>query len=301
MTAVTQLHDKPKPKMAGHIACVLGDVSALDCLPEQKKPIGVFDSGMGGLSVLQHLQTAMPDEQFIYLADTKHVPYGERSHEEIEQLTHAAVDWLYEQGCQLVVVACNSASTHSLPSLREKYGEQLPIVGLVPALKPAVKHTKTKTVAVLATKATLNGYLLNQVIDEVALPAGVEVLKFFEPSLVPWVESGMAENDAAFDRLKSIVQEIQSQQADHIVLGCTHYPFFKDKISKLAPEIIITDSGAAIARRVNSLIYDELSKNEPVQLPKGTRETQHTLTTKPIIFTTGSKDVDKKRLKGLLG
>lgn len=293
MTSAAQPHRPDTDRQDDSIHCVLGDDSVL-AQSLDKQPIGVFDSGVGGLSVLQHLQAEMPDEQFVYLADTKHVPYGERTPAEIEQLTHAAVDWLYRQRCKLVVVACNSASTHSLPSLREKYGDTLPIVGLVPALKPAVKHTKTKTVAVLATKATLNGYLLNQVIDEIAQPAGVEVLKFAEPSLVPWVESGMSETDAAFDTLRSIIETAQTHEADHFVLGCTHYPFFKAKIALIAPDLTIIDSGAAIARRVKSV----LNSGDTLEY-KYKKTTQQKI--KPVIFTTGNMSADKTKIKKLLG
>ena len=130
-------------------------------------PIGVFDSGLGGLSVLTHLQRRLPFEHYIYLADTLHVPYGSRTQADICQLTLQAVAWLNSQGCKLIVIACNSASAHGLQAARRLYPD-VPIVGLVPALKPAVMNSQTKQVAVLATPATLHGYLLNEVIEQVA-------------------------------------------------------------------------------------------------------------------------------------
>lgn len=151
--------------------------------PTHKAPIGVFDSGVGGLSILNHLQKRLPHERYIYFADTAHVPYGERSDSEIETLTHEAVHWLYQQKCKLVVVACNSASAHSLHTLRSYYGDRLPVVGLVPAIKPAAQKSQTKHIAVLATKATLKGKLLADVIDEYARPLGVTVHPF---SCLPW-------------------------------------------------------------------------------------------------------------------
>lgn len=301
------------------IRCVFGNANVVSQqgANKQNQPIGVFDSGMGGLSVLQHLASTLPNEHFVYLADTKHVPYGERSPEQIAKLTQAAVAWLYEQGCKLVVVACNSASTHSLPNLRAYYGEKLHIVGLVPALKPAVLATSSKKVAVLATKATLDGYLLNQVIDDIATPANVTVLKYHEPLLVPWVEAGMDTQAQAYVQLKSLLAHITTEQADHLVLGCTHFPFFRQHIAQLAPALKVLDSGAAIAKRVQSLLHthglaadlvtDAVTKNInnnqviTKQLSKHTQKTEGSfLLTKTAYFTTNGNIFDKNMIDCLL-
>lgn len=225
-------------------------------------PIGVFDSGLGGLSVLTHLVERLPHEAFIYLADTKHVPYGSRSPDDIRQLTLQAVDWLVAQGCKLVVIACNTASAHGLQAVRERYPDLL-VVGLVPALKPAVLKSVTKHVAVLATPATLHGDLLNQVIDQIAVPMGVTVHKYSFVSLVPWVEAGMPSEHLAVEELDKLLKILIAHQIDYLVLGCTHYPFFKaylqQKITELTPtkhptRLQLIDSGEAIARRVASLL-----------------------------------------------
>ncbi|GAA0316066.1 glutamate racemase [Psychrobacter aestuarii] len=249
----------------------LVDTPAVTQAPAPHAPIGLFDSGVGGLSVYQHLAKALPAERYIYYADTLHVPYGSRDGKDIENLTLRAVDWLYRRGCKLVVMACNSASAHALDTARALY-PQLPIVGLVPALKPAVRASRTKRVAVLATKATLNGALLAQVIDTVATPAGVTVVKYFDPLLVPWVEAGMPEEDPTATRLREQLKTFDSLGIDSLILGCTHYPFFKNflyhEIDKAGLTMQVLDSGQAIAARVQHLLAERglLAPNQDVPL-----------------------------------
>ncbi len=240
-------------------------------------PIGVFDSGVGGLSVYQHLRQLLPNERFIYYADTKNVPYGNKSGDEILLLTLQAVARLCKRGCKLIVIACNSASAYALTAIRQRCS--VPVVGLVPAVKPACKLTQTKKIAVLATKATLNGYLLNEVINEVAIPNCVTVFKHFEPSLVPWVEQGMPIDSQVANLLIHQTHLWAKVGVDVVVLGCTHYPFFKsflqDEINKKNLAITLVDSGFAIAQRVQSLLkifniasqeIPNLTQNPPLQL-----------------------------------
>lgn len=232
-------------------------------------PIGLFDSGVGGLSVYLHLAQQLPAERYVYYADTLHVPYGNRDSQDIETLTLIAVEWLYQQGCKLIVIACNSASAHGLEAARQHY-PHLPIVGLVPALKPAVMASQSGHVAVLATKATLDGTLLNQVITNIATPNGTKVTKYFDPQLVPWVEAGMPAISETAQRLKQQLLDFAHADVDYLVLGCTHYPFFKDfllneiDVQQLAIQIV--DSGQAIAARVQFLLAEQnlLAKPENV-------------------------------------
>ncbi|MGP4120367.1 glutamate racemase [Psychrobacter aquimaris] len=220
-------------------------------------PIGLFDSGVGGLSVYLHLAQQLPAERYIYYADTLNVPYGNRDSADIEALTLIAIDWLYEQGCKLIVIACNSASAYALETARRRY-PQLPIVGLVPALKPAISASKSGRVVVLATKATLNGTLLNEVIDHFAKPNNTVVTKYFDPQLVPWVEAGMPEQDDTALRLRQQLTLFAHDGVDQLVLGCTHYPFFKtfllDEIAQQRLAMQVVDSGQAIAERVKQLL-----------------------------------------------
>ena len=235
---------------------------------DRSAPIGLFDSGVGGLSVYLHLAQQLPYERYVYYADTLHVPYGNRDSEDIKALTLAAVEWLYQQGCKLIVIACNSASAYALETVR-RYYPQLPIVGLVPALKPAVFASKTGHVAVLATKATLNGTLLNDVITNVAIPNATRITKYFDAKLVPWVEAGMPQESETAQGLREQLQVFAQDGVDQLVLGCTHYPFFKaflrQEISEQQLSINIVDSGQAIAERVkqlllaNQLLADQLS------------------------------------------
>ena len=224
---------------------------------ERNAPIGLFDSGVGGLSVYLHLAQQLPAERYVYYADTLHVPYGNRDSKDIEALTLTAVAWLYQQGCKLIVIACNSASAYALETARRCY-PQLPIVGLVPALKPAVLASKSSHVAVLATKATLNGTLLNEVIRAIASPNRTLVTKYFDPELVPWVEAGMPEGCETAQRLRQQLQIFAQNGVDQLVLGCTHYPFFKafllDEIAQQQLSIQVVDSGQAIAERVKQLL-----------------------------------------------
>ncbi|WP_201593037.1 glutamate racemase [Psychrobacter fozii] len=220
-------------------------------------PIGLFDSGLGGLSVYLHLAKQLPTERYVYYADTLNVPYGNRDSADIEALTLTAVEWLYQQGCKLIVIACNSASAYALETAR-RYYPQLPIVGLVPALKPAVLASKSGRVAVLATKATLNGTLLNDVINNVAKPNHTIVTKYFDPQLVPWVEAGMPEESETALNLRQQLQLFANDGIDQLVLGCTHYPFFKafllDEIAQQQLSMQVVDSGQAIAERVKQLL-----------------------------------------------
>nr|WP_240366552.1 glutamate racemase [Psychrobacter sp. KH172YL61] len=223
----------------------------------QRAPIGLFDSGIGGLSVYLHLAQQLPNERYIYYADTLNVPYGNRESDDIESLTLKAVEWLHKQGCKLIVIACNSASAYALDTARRSY-PNMPIVGLVPALKPAILASNSGHVAVLATKATLNGRLLNDVITNFANPNGTVVTKYFDPQLVPWVEAGMPLQDETAQRLRQQIQVFANEGIDHLVLGCTHYPFFKsfllDEIAQQQLAIQVVDSGQAIAERVKQLL-----------------------------------------------
>ncbi|ANF80918.1 glutamate racemase [Acinetobacter sp. NCu2D-2] len=223
-------------------------------------PIGIFDSGVGGLSVAMEIARYLPNERFIYYADTAHVPYGPREDQDIRHLTAHAIEWLYRQGCKVAVVACNTASAFSLDYLREHYGADFPIIGLVPALKPAVLNTKTKTVAVLATPATFRGKLIKDVMVRFAEPAQVKVLSITCLDLVPFVEAGEQMSDACISKLTEILQPAVDAGADYLVLGCTHYPFLKAAIQYIfGHKLTLIDSGLPVARQTaRILIKNEL-------------------------------------------
>lgn len=231
-------------------------------------PIGIFDSGIGGLSVALEIARHLPKERIVYYADTAHVPYGPRKDKEIRELTAHAIEWLYRKGCKVAVVACNTASAFSLDYLRDHYGENFPIIGLVPALKPAVLQTKSKTVAVLATPATFRGQLIKDVIQRFAIPANVQVIPVTCLDLVPFVESGAQMSEACLATLKAILQPVVDQGADYLVLGCTHYPFLKSAIQSIfGQKLTLIDSGLAVARQTarilikNQLLFEQEQNN----------------------------------------
>lgn len=243
----------------------------MSSIPTINSPIGVFDSGVGGLSVYLHLRQQLPHERYLYYADTKHVPYGNRTAQDISHLTLTAIDWLIQKGCKLVVVACNSASAHALSQARLQY-PHIPIVGLVPALKPALLYVQanpaisSKHVAILATMATLKGQSLENIIKEFAMPQSITVSKWYEPTLVPWVEAGMPKADKTTERLRELLTLFAKEKVQAIVLGCTHYPFFREflmaEMACQGYEMALFDSGDAIARRVKQLLKEQqLLKN----------------------------------------
>lgn len=228
-------------------------------------PIGIFDSGIGGLSVAQEIALYLPNERIVYYADTAHVPYGPRTDQDIRELTAHAIEWLYRQGCKVAVVACNTASAFSLDYLREHYGKNFPIIGLVPALKPAVLQSKSKVVSVLATPATFRGQLIKDVMTRFAEPANVEVFTVTNLELVPFVESGRYNTLECKQSLQKVLDPIVEKGSDYLVLGCTHYPYLKQSIQELyGDQLNLIDSGLAVARQTaRILIKNGLASSSP--------------------------------------
>ncbi|KQR04505.1 glutamate racemase [Deinococcus sp. Leaf326] len=217
-------------------------------------PLGVFDSGVGGLSVLADVRRELPFEDVLYLADTAHLPYGERSDDDLRDLTLRAVTALRARGAKAVVVACNTASAFGLSHVRAAYPD-LPILGLVPAVKPAVQATRSGVVGVLATPGTLRGTLLSGVIREWADPAGVRVMQAVSTELVPLVEAGEAGGARTRAVLRDVLTPLADAGADQLVLGCTHYPFLVPAIrAEFGETFALLDSGAAIARHTRRVL-----------------------------------------------
>lgn len=218
-------------------------------------PLGIFDSGVGGLSVLREVRLALPHEDILYLADTAHVPYGARPDEDIRDLTDRAVTALHERGVKAVVNACNTSSAFSLSHLRARF--QMPIIGLVPAVKPAVKATRSGKVGVLATPGTLRGTLLADVVAQHAAPAGVEVLRAVSTELVPLVEAGRHDSPEVRRVLRDALTPLAEAGVDQLVLGCTHYPFLAGSIrAEFGDTFTLVDSGAAVARHTRRVLEE---------------------------------------------
>lgn len=220
-----------------------------------RRPIGVFDSGMGGLSVVAELRRLLPHEDIVYFADNARCPYGGRSLDEIRALVTEGADFLLAREAKTVVIACNTASEAGLRPLRVHYGPAVPVVGLVPAVKPAVALTRSGTIAVMATPATLHGSLLQEVIARFATPAGVRVLPVAAPGLVEAVEAGALDAPGTRAILAAALHPILAEGADVLVLGCTHFPFVRAAITSVAgPGLALVDSGVGVARQTARLL-----------------------------------------------
>jgi glutamate racemase len=218
-------------------------------------PIALFDSGAGGLSVWREVAALLPNESTIYLADHAHVPYGLRPAAEIEALTHAAVAWLLAQGAKLVVIACNTASAAALASLRQRW-PGIPIVGMEPAVKPASERTRSGKVAVMATPGTLQAGRFSSLVERYA--GGVEVYTQVCPGLVEHVEAGELDGPALESTLHGYLDPLVAAGVDHLVLGCTHYPFLVPVIRRVVgEEITILDPAPAVARQVQRLLQTD--------------------------------------------
>lgn len=229
-------------------------------------PIGVYDSGFGGLSVWRELHRALPRESLIYLGDGKNCPYGSRPAAEIRTLAERAVRELVERGCKMVVVACNTATAAAIEHLRSTFTE-LPIVGLEPAVKPACAMTRTKVVGVVATERSLQGEKFLSTLARYG--EGVEVVKAVGRGFVEAVEQDREDEPATEAMVRGVLEPIIARGADVIVLGCTHYPFLKDAIRRVVGDraVEVIDSGEAVEKRVESLLdrYDlrAATDNEP--------------------------------------
>lgn len=216
----------------------------------RQQPIGVFDSGLGGLSVAREVRLRLPHEDIVYVADSAYCPYGGRSLDEIRARAVAVTGELLDQGAKLVVAACNTASGAAIELLREMF--DVPIVGLEPAVKPAALGTRSGKIAVLATPATLRTDRFNRLVDNHG--AGVDVIKIPCPGFVELVESGEVAGERAVEAVRAVLDPA-IDGADHVVLGCTHYPFLRDVVAEVVGEgVEILDSGAAVARQVERVL-----------------------------------------------
>ena len=216
------------------------------------RPIGIFDSGIGGLTVLRAIRQLMPDEPMLYLADQAHVPYGSRSLDEVRQFSEAITRYLLEQGVRLIVVACNTASAAALKYLRSVF-PAVPFVGMEPAVKPAAEYTRSRVVGILATPATFQGELYASVVERFA--QGVKLLQDTCPGLVNQIESGALESCETRRILEDALRPMLEQGIDTVVLGCTHYPFVIPLIQQITgPDVRVIDPAPAVARQAQRLL-----------------------------------------------
>lgn len=216
--------------------------------------VGVFDSGMGGISVLRELRKQIPGQSFVYFGDQINTPYGVRTLEEVCQLTTEAVEFLFRQGASLIVVACNTASAAALKPLRQQFPETS-FVGMEPAVKPAAEQSQSKVVGVLATYATFQGELYASVVERFA--KGVKLLQSPCPGLVREIENGNLTGEATRAILRHELDPMLEQGIDTVVLGCTHYPFVIPLIKEIVgPEVKVIDPAPAVARQTAHLLEE---------------------------------------------
>lgn len=228
-------------------------------------PIGVFDSGIGGTSIWSAIHDLLPNEQTIYLADSKNAPYGQRTKEEIVALSKKNVDFLLEQNCKLIVVACNTATTNAIRELRADYN--IPFIGIEPAIKPAANNSKTQVIGILATKGTLNSELFNKTAEMFQHTTIIEQVGY---GLVQLIEDGNLNSPEMTQLLESYLRPMIEANIDYLVLGCSHYPYLIPQIKQILPEHIqIIDSGEAVARQTQNILrekvgFTEHQKSDPV-------------------------------------
>jgi glutamate racemase len=250
--------------------------------------LGVFDSGVGGLSVLRELRALLPHEHIVYVADSANVPYGTKPPELIRDRSMAIARFLVEERhARAVVVACNTATAHAVDLLRQSFSS-VPFVGMEPAIKPAAAATRRGVVGVLATDATFDGERFANLMKRHA--EGIEVLTQSCPGLVEQVEAGDLSGPRTIDLLQRYTAPLLARGADTIVLGCTHYPFLRDTLQGLVgPTVTLIDTAGAVARQTARVLADR-----PDRDPTGAAG-------RVVFFTSGDPSAVRPSLEGLWG
>lgn len=228
------------------------------------QPIGIFDSGVGGTSIWKELHSLLPFENTIYLADSKHAPYGPKGKDRIIELCIKNTEYLLSQNCKLIIVACNTATTNAIKVLRDKYN--VPFIGIEPAIKPAALNTKTKAIGILATKGTLSSELFNK--TSVTFTSDINVIEQTGEGIVQLIENGKLNSEEMKALLKIYLKPMLDAEIDYLVLGCTHYPYLIPILNNILPKKVkIIDSGEAVAKQTKAILRKNnllnLSKTKP--------------------------------------
>lgn len=219
-------------------------------------PIGLFDSGIGGTSIWKEVNQLLPNENTIFLADSINAPYGIKSKEEIIDLSVKNTEFLLNNNCKLIIVACNTATTNAIDFLRKTY--QIPFIGIEPAIKPAALKTATNTIGILATRGTLSSELFNKTADIHA--SNINVIEQNGDGIVELIESGQLNSPEMVVLLKKYLLPMVEKNIDYLVLGCTHYPYLIPMIEKIIPKNIkIIDSGEAVAKQTKAVLIQNNS------------------------------------------
>ncbi|NJB82112.1 glutamate racemase [Wenyingzhuangia aestuarii] len=216
-------------------------------------PIGVFDSGVGGTSIWKEIIQRLPYENTIYLADSKNAPYGQKSKQEIIDICIKNTEILISRGAKIIVIACNTATTNAIDVLRTKYN--IPFIGIEPAIKPAALATKTKAIGILATKGTLSSDLFHKTTNQFA--SNILVIEQEGTGLVPLIEQNKMDSLEMKTLLKQFLNPMIQKNIDHLVLGCSHYPYLIPQIRTLVGNNVhIIDSGFAVAKQTEKVLAE---------------------------------------------
>lgn len=218
---------------------------------KKNNPIGIFDSGVGGSSIWKEIHKLLPLEHTIYLADSKNAPYGNKTAEEITNLSIKNTEKLLALGAKIIVVACNTATTNAIATLRKNY--DIPIIGIEPAIKPAALQTTAKSIGILATKGTLSSALFSKTTRE--FTKDINVVEIIGEGLVPLIEAGNLDGPEMVSLLKKHTKPMIAANVDYVVLGCSHYPYIIPQLKAILPDnVTIIDSGEAVARQTKTVL-----------------------------------------------
>lgn len=225
------------------------------------QPIGIFDSGIGGLTVLEKIIEIVPNEKYIYYADKKNAPYGTKPKEEVKKYVEEIVEFFISKNVKAIVIACNTATSIAIKDLRKKYN--IPIIGIEPAVKPAIENRENKKVLIMATPITIKEEKLNNLLEKLNVKEYVDLIEM--PKLVEFAENNEFESIRVKQYIKEQIKEYNVADYSQLVLGCTHFPFFKKLLFEIFPkEIKIIDGSVGVANRLKNLLEEQnlLGENE---------------------------------------
>jgi glutamate racemase len=227
---------------------------------KKNRPIGIFDSGIGGTSIWKEVVKLLPFENTIYLSDSKNAPYGQRKTDEIISLSIKNTELLISKGCKIIIVACNTATTNAIDYLRDNY--ELPFIGIEPAIKPAALYSKTGAIGILATQGTLTSKLFEKTTNEYT--KNIHTIEQDGDGLVSLIEEGKLHSTALNELLHKYLKPMLKFNIDHLVLGCSHYPYLIPQIKEIVgKDIVIIDSGAAVAKQTKAILKKHDLLTEP--------------------------------------
>lgn len=254
-----------------------------------KAPIGIFDSGVGGTSIWKEIHKQLPHEATIYLADSANAPYGNKTKEEIISLCIKNTEHLISLGCKIIIIACNTATTNAITYLRNHY--QIPFIGIEPAIKPAALMSKTNSIGILATKGTLSSKLFHETSKALALD--INITEVVGEGLVPLIENGNMAMAQTTNLLKKYVEPMLAANIDCLVLGCSHYPYLIEQLKKLLPSNIqIIDSGQAVAKQTQLVLGSKNLLSEELTKPKLEFYTNSKAATLKLLLTQYKDSID---------